>query len=144
MIQKYRAYHKKEKKMCLVQDLHFNSLGVLRAVTLRSESKGYVHFPHITDLKNIILIQFTGLKDKNNKEIFEGDIVKNEVEGGGVIFFSNIIGGFLVKRKEKSRCINTKDVYGNEYSDTILISRDEIIGNIHENPELLKEVNRRG
>ena len=82
--------------------------------------------------------QFTGLKDKNGKEIYEGDIVENVVEGNGVIYFSNITGGFLVKRNKISTCINAKEVFNDKFSDMIMISRDEVIGNIYENPELLE------
>lgn len=73
------------------------------------------------DNPNFVLLQFTGLKDKNGKEIFEGDIVKFKVIGGErkeVIIFED--GCFLAG----SFYLNRKDV--------------EIIGNIYENPELLE------
>ena len=77
----------------------------------------------------IILMQFTGLKDnKSGKEIYEGDIVKIEnpyyLDNWEVIFED---GGFKWWRKDMGQ----KDL------DTV--TKVEVIGNIYENPELLKE-----
>lgn len=85
-------------------------------------------------LQKIAVMQYTGLNDKNGKEIYEGDIVewkylqtwhKNEVMWVG--------GGFVVTTS------GFKDDL-NEPQDLSLVSilNCEIIGNIYENPELLK------
>lgn len=79
------------------------------------------------------LMQYTGLKDKNGKEIYEGDIVKcgwfygddfgNEV---GEMEFSNQVVEFTVGQQGSGFDLN---VFGMENA--------EIIGNMYENPELL-------
>lgn len=64
------------------------------------------------------LEQFTGLKDKNGKEIYEGDIIE-----------SHGLQGKIWYREDTARFACSPDVYGIE--DAV------IVGNIHENPELL-------
>ena len=71
--------------------------------------------------------QFTGLTDKNGKKIFEGDILK---AGNGHIGYADFSeGGFVLVCRCHS---NLTDLYG---------AIQEVIGNIHDNPELLKDDN---
>ena len=68
--------------------------------------------------------QYTGLTDKNGKKIFEGDIIKAMMDYGPAGFYERIV---------PIKWLN--DVgYQWQYFD---ISTIEIIGNIHDNPELL-------
>jgi hypothetical protein len=68
-------------------------------------------------------LQFTGLKDKNGREIYEGDVISihEGYERGSVGFRK---GNFVLE--------NTDKAIGNYITETI-----EVIGNIYENPELL-------
>ena len=88
-------------------------------------------YEHV-DFKNIELMQYTGLKDKNNKEIYEGDIVKLRANHGiGVIKYSDEWGAFIVEYV-KPRPLAVLGM--NYYKEDI-----EVLGNIYENSELLGE-----
>lgn len=70
--------------------------------------------------------EFTGLKDKNSKEIYEGDIMKY---GGEVRWEHDICGEY--------GCVGFKGVSDGHYSGEYDSRFDEVIGNVNENPELL-------
>lgn len=77
--------------------------------------------------------QYTGLKDKYGERIFEGDIVRYRTVIGIVNWHT---GCFCIKNYTTNNYYNNPaiDIILNEYSNEI-----EIIENIHDNPELLKE-----
>lgn len=86
--------------------------------------------------KDIELMQYTGLKDINGKEIFEGDII----EGG---YLNPLTGEFLSRKYiveyENAQFIG-KIISHTPYGDTWLhFIKGEVIGNIYENLELLEE-----
>lgn len=102
----------------------------------------------------IELMQFTGIKDKNGKEIFEGDILKCnwlaelgicelDCEANAIVNYQNDTASFKAEflRKYFKR-IDADGVYEEhelplmKYDEDLSISF-ELIGNIHENPELL-------
>ena len=75
------------------------------------------------EIKDFELMQYVGCKDKNNKEIYEGDIVKTKEHIGQIIYSK---GMFFI------------DVKGDFYLPIYNVSEFmEVIGNIYENPDLL-------
>ncbi len=84
---------------------------------------------------NTSIMQFTGLKDKNGKEIYEGDIVKDKPEEMKEIIYqikwNEFCARFDLWWKDGSSCIKSDLVD----SPTCY----EVIGNIYENPEIITQ-----
>lgn len=80
-----------------------------------------------------IVEQYTGLKDKNGKEIYEGDIVKiykgRKLDGVFLVQFDELNGEYMWCKNE--------DIDSAEYGGFPYWAKYLVIGNIHENPELL-------
>ena len=84
------------------------------------------------------LMQYTGLKDKNGKEIYEGDVVKTHPGTDKRIKFLDTVE--KIEFREGSFIVQGITILGqwNELSKEI--HRIEIIGNIYENPELIRSL----
>ncbi len=94
--------------------------------------KGYQWFLDGNTVHNSNLEQFTGLTDKNGKEIYEGDIVKGHYDAVHNDKKINIKG--VVMFNDASFCISDDLFTHYRWIDYEL----EVIGNIHETPNLLK------
>jgi uncharacterized phage protein (TIGR01671 family) len=82
------------------------------------------------------IMQYTGLKDMNRKEIYEGDIIKDtKVRFAYVIFLQQEMGYVLVYLKNDVRLLGHRNT-GSGYDIDLNL---EVIGNIYENPELWKD-----
>ena len=118
---KFRAWDLKNKKFLSPDDIDVNiSLGWgMTKNAFEIKVKGLMGFPEET-----LLMQFTGRHDKNGKEIFEGDIVQafGQPETRGTVEW--LSWGFTLKHFKSP-----------DFSRPIEV---EVLGNIYENPELLK------
>ncbi|EAC6347765.1 TPA: YopX family protein [Listeria monocytogenes] len=119
----FRAFVKRKKKMLPVTDLCFNETEAV-GVSGCGNAKCTLCVDWYS-FDDVVLMQYTGLKDKYGKKIFEGDICWEEHnECYGVVKFEE--GKFLYVWENIA-----EDLW--EVADSI-----EIYGNIHENPELLE------
>jgi uncharacterized phage protein (TIGR01671 family) len=91
--------------------------------------------------QRFVVEQYTGLNDKNNKEIYEGDIVKtiytDKPESSiGDIIFTYEVGAYRVRCKNQLLPIVTYRVVNGSPQGLMNVA-DEVVGNIHQNSELL-------
>lgn len=121
MIPRFRAWLKKGKEMIAVEEIHFEN-GELDfigdAITWMCKNNDFV------------LMQSTGLADKNGKEIFEGDVVKMAKN-----VYSEPTYYEVVRHRGGAYRLESKQ-YGCEL--WLRHTDCEIAGNIYENPELVE------
>lgn len=140
---KFRAWNKNECKMAEVIEVTFNIIfKTIKHTLVRYRYKldnGKIEdeseYIDEAGCGNIVLMQYTGLKDKNEKEIYEGDII----EGG----YLNPLNNELISKKYVVEYENAqfrgKLIGHSPYGDTSLyFIKGEIIGNIYNNKELLE------
>lgn len=131
---KVRAWHKPYKQMCQVESLRFDGNGVYTAVLIEEP----FYDRRLVEADEIVIEQFTGLKDKNGREIYEGDIIfqkplsKNSIGWVGKIIFKQ--GAFMAEVYERGKIVMYLFL-----SDFNPEKTCEVIGNIHESPELVEE-----
>ena len=131
---KFRAWDKYNKRW-VTNDVVFD---------LRTQTPMINIINSTTNNDDIILMQYTGLKDKNSKEIYEGDIIYGVWYPS---FFHHIIyenavverGTFVIGEysiKADTWIVNEKNL---QRIPLHSLSDIEVIGNIYKNPELIKE-----
>lgn len=128
MIPKYRAWDSWRKRMSVVDRIYIDTKGV----------RLYDDFgEYWRDFSDVELMQSTGLHDKNGKEIFEGDIIKN---GEAVVDVKNhpTLGFYTVVNGEERFFGSNTSIKDFENDVEEFSSVTEIIGNIYENSELLE------
>ena len=121
---KFRAYHKERKEMFEIASIDFEE----KKAAL---SNGIIKLLNV-DSKQFELLQYTGLKDKNDKEIYEGDI----------LFFRDENMKYIVVWQDTAFIIKSIEI--RKYLEKMCWLDDteiccEIVGNIYENKKLLEE-----
>lgn len=122
---KFRIWDTENKEMLKVQELDFESTFYGGRIAIRP-----YQYNDYFDTEDMILMQYTGLHDKNGKEIYEGDIVKikHKYEDVGKIIYEH--NGFTVD------VMNMNRPYGRV---SFVNNFMEVIGNIYENKDLLEK-----
>lgn len=122
MIPKFRVWNKALNQMGKVATMEYDSYGL------------EVHYwaggdYYIDDIDDITLMQSTGLLDKNGVEIFDGDIVQWS-DTIYTVFYDNTEAAYRLRPCDERWSVDYISNYTNGNSL-------EVIGNIHENPELV-------
>jgi uncharacterized phage protein (TIGR01671 family) len=114
---KFRAWDKKQKKM-----LYGVSIGTIKVW----DENAPIISHEFSYSENCVFEQYTGLKDKNGKEIYEGDILQidDHVLGDFEVVWQGL--GWKVKRS-----VGYETLAVHKAEDIV------VVGNIHENPELI-------
>ena len=99
-----------------------------------SDGQAYYEKWYRVSDEDIVIMEYTGLKDKNGKEIYEGDILRDSLGWVFVVVWDDddarFIGHHAKTRGETYICYVGRE------------PKAEIIGSIYDNPELLQEVDK--
>lgn len=125
---KFRCFYKIDSTMLEVTEINFTGNEITPTCLFWSPELG-LHEAPIEFERDFELMQFTGLKDKNKAEIYEGDIIKFTYNGlflKGEVVFGN--GGWELKGVD----------YGEHFRLIEIVHLCEVVGNIYQNKDLLK------
>ncbi len=121
---RYRAWDSWRKRMSVVDRIYIDTEGV----------RLYDDFgEYWRNFRDIELMQSTGLKDKNGKEVFIGDIIKCTRGCLHEVYIEKEYGGTYVGGMPAVYLKGLREGYA-------WTEHEEIIGNVYENPELLEDL----
>ena len=130
MIPKFRVFDKKYKKIMKVNEINFEK----SSVWIESDSGDHENRHTLTrGFDEVILMQSTGLYDRHGVEIFQGDVVKMVYDGEP---FTGVVVYDLGEADFKAT--NGHEDYGNNFQYLTVGESIEVIGNVHQHPELLE------
>ena len=137
---KFRAWYDDIEEMRYLQNRDFAITGDNKLLSRYGYSNNFV----LIIEPNIILEQYTGLKDKNGVEIYEGDILYGDCDDTCCIYTNSVVyyfnGMYIVVEMFEHKngfkdLTEVIDYHIELYED---LDKIEVIGNIHENGDLLK------
>lgn len=124
---KFRVWDKKFNMMLGFKSVYINfDEGKIEVTTdtLRYEEV------YTDEIEDFVLMQYTNLKDKNGKEIYEGDILKVKLDDGEANLYVKYTNGeYRVVNKGKWE----DSLYAHMYFGDV-----EVVGNIYENKDLIR------
>lgn len=139
---KFRAWDKVSKKMLMIGLVDLDDMTVYSAksgdfrCSYQKKTKCSKN-ENFEDVKRLVFMQYTGIKDKNGKEIYEGDIFATDNNHNFTVIYEDTrFIGVDGDRSGNGYVCCVDSCYKNGSSSI------EVIGNIYENPELLKEGNK--
>ena len=130
---KFRVWDTENKEMLKVQELDFKDTFYGGRLSIRTDQ-----YNDYFDIEDMILMKYTGLKDKNGKEIYEGDIIFDSFyeRKAKVVFLEGAFWlDYIDDFKEYETIHKRYQLLANYDNKSVL----EVIGNIYDNKKLLEE-----
>ena len=132
---KFRAWHTHKQIMCEVIRIDFEQ-GII-TLDLETDDDEYYWMETDWNFSDVEIMQYTGCRDKNGIEIYEGDVIKDKYDKIWLVQW--YVGAFVITNK-----IPDSDGQTSTYSHFSNLSNHhfyfEVIGNMWNNPELLEVV----
>ena len=126
---KFRAWDEEDKRMYCDDKVIVTFIGFLEEVYVKRNST-------VDELIDYKLMQYTGLKDKNDKEIYEGDILKGTTKGN-----SEEVLAITYVKWDRGQFDLFTEMTSDSWEDALYNYMQffdvEVIGNIYENKDLL-------
>ena len=135
MKHKFRAWHIHKQIMCEIIRIDFEQ-GII-TLDLETDDNEYYWMETDWSFSDAEIMQYTGCRDKNGIEIYEGDVIKDKYDKIWLVQW--YVGAFVITNK-----IPDSDGQTSTYSHFSNLSNHhfyfEVIGNMWDNPELLEVV----
>lgn len=135
---KFRAWHKSDEVMLNVFAIDWHEKYIAHDPVQRFVEMIEVYpryeMEGASDLKEVKLMQYTGIKDKEGKEIYDGDILRIEYHDDEAP--DVYVGDFEFSEGCYGMNVQATHTHSKHFSPFNEQARPEVIGNIYENPDL--------
>ena len=135
MKHKFRAWHINKQIMCEVIRIDFEQ-GII-TLDLETDDDEYYWMETDWSFSDAEIMQYTGCRDKNGIEIYEGDVIKDKYDKIWLVQW--YVGAFVITNKipDSDGQTSTSSHFSNLSNHHFYF---EVIGNMWDNPELLEVV----